>query len=53
MTKIRSVYEYESPFRVPYEIVQTWTNRTVTLQTGAVTHRINIPNIKTYGDADV
>ena len=53
MTKNRSAYKYKTPFRGPYEIVQTLTNGTVTLQTGAVTHRINIRNIKPYNDADV
>ena len=53
MTKHRSEYKYETPFRGPYEIVQTCTNWTVTLQTEAVTHRINICNIKPYNDADV
>ena len=53
MTKNGSVYKYKTPFRGPYEIVQTWTNGTVTLQTGTVTHRINIRNIKPYNYADV
>ena len=30
-----------------------WTNATVTLRTGAVTHRINISNTKPYNDASV
>ena len=42
MTKNRSAYKLKTPFRVPYEIIQTWKNGTVTLQTGAVIHRINI-----------
>ena len=49
-TKNRSAYKYETPFR---GIVQTWTNGTVTLRTGAVTHRVNIRNIKPYNDADI
>ena len=53
MTKDRSAYKYETPFRGLYGIFQTWTNRTVTLRMGAVTHRINIINSKTYNDADV
>ena len=53
MTNIRSTYKYETLFKGPYEIFQTWTNGTFALQTGAVTHRLNIRNIKTYNDADV
>ena len=46
MTQTKSVYKYKTPNRGPYEIVQTWTNGTVTLRTGAVTIIINIRNIK-------
>ena len=53
MTKTRSAYKYETMFRGPYEIFRTWTKVTVTLRTGAVTHRINIRNIKPYNDADI
>ena len=53
MTKMRSAYKYETPFRGPYEIFRTQANRTVTLQTGAFTQRINIRSIKPYNDADV
>ena len=53
MTKMRSANKYGTPFRGPYEIVQNWTNRTVTSRTGAVTHRINICNINPYNDADL
>ena len=53
MTKNRSAYTYETPFRRLYEIFQTWTNGTVTLRMGAVSHRINIRNIKPYNYADV
>ena len=52
-TKSRSAYKYETPFRGPYEVVQKCTNGTFTLRTGAVTHRVNIRNIKTYNDAIV
>ena len=48
MTRTKSAYKYETPYRGPYEIVQTWTNDTVTIRTGAVTMRINIRNIKPY-----
>ena len=53
MTKIRSAYKYEPPFRGPYEMFWPRNNGTVTLRIGAVTHRINIRNIKTYNDVDV
>ena len=53
MIKYRSACKYETPFRGLYEIVQTWKNGTVTLRMVAVTHRINIRNIKPYNDADV
>ena len=42
ITKNRSAYKYETPFRGPYEILQTWTKGTVNLPTGAVKFRINI-----------
>ena len=51
--KIRSAYKYETPFRGPFEVVQTCTNGTVTLQTGGVTNRVKTRNIKPYNDADV
>ena len=53
MTRNRSAYKYETPFRGPYENFQAWTNGTVTYQTEAVTHRINIRNIKPYSYAEV
>ena len=48
-----SAYKYKSPFRGPHEIVQMWTNRTVTLRAEAVITRINIRHIKSYRDTDV
>ena len=53
MTKMRSAYKYETLFRGPYDFFQTWKNGAVTLQTGLVTHKINIRNIKPYNDSDV
>ena len=53
MTKMRSAYKYETLFISSYENFRTWTNRTATLRTGAVTHIINIHNIKPYNDADL
>ena len=48
MTLTKSEYKYETPYRGPYEIVQTQTNGTVTLRMGAVTMRLNIRIIKPY-----
>ena len=48
MIRKHSDFKYETPFKFPYEIFQTWTNGTIILQTGAVTNRINIPRIKPY-----
>ena len=48
MIKYKSAYKYENLLKVPYEKFQTFTNRTVTLQTGAVTARIDIRQIKPY-----
>ena len=53
MTEISSAYKYETPFRCPCENFRTWTNGKVTLGTGAVTHIINIRNIKPYNDEEV
>ena len=44
----KSSYRYETPFKVPYEIVKTCTNITGTLQNGSVTSIINIIHIKPY-----
>ena len=52
-TNNRPAYKYENMFRGPYETVQTWTNSTVKLRTGAVKHRISIRNIKPYNDTGV
>ena len=53
MTNIRSAYKYKTSFSGPYNVFQAWKNGTVTLQTGVVTHRINIRNINPYNDANV
>ena len=53
MSKMRSVYQYKTLCRGHYEIFRTCTNGKFTLQTGAVTHRINICNIKPYNYVDV
>ena len=46
MSKMKSAYKYETPFRCPYEIIRTCKSGTVTLRTGTVTNRINVRNIK-------
>ena len=48
MTRTKSVFKYENPYRGPYKISQTWTNGTVTLRMGEVTTIINIRNINHY-----
>ena len=53
MALTKSAYKYETPYRVPCEIFQTWTNVTVTLRMGAVTMRLNICNIKHYNTPNV
>ena len=40
--------KYEIPFKVSYENFQTWTNRNVTIQMGAVTDRLNIRRVNPY-----
>ena len=42
MVRKNSDFKYETPFKVPYEIIQNWTNGTVTIQMRAVTDRLNI-----------
>ena len=46
MIRNKSENKYETPFKGLCEIVQAWTNITVTLQAGAVMTRINIHGIK-------
>ena len=53
LTKNKSVYKLKNLFKVPYKTVQMWTNRTVTLQMGAVKNIIRICNIKPYNDPNV
>ena len=45
-----SAYKDETPFKGLHEIIQTWTNRTATLRTGAVTTKSNICRIKPYNN---
>ena len=44
----KAAFKCETQFKVLYEIVQTWTNGKVTIQTGAVKSRIHIRRIKPY-----
>ena len=53
MVRRNQAYKYEAPFQGPYEIVQAWTNITLTIQTGAVTDRINVPHRKPYHNPDL
>ena len=48
MTRIKPAYKYETLLKGLYEIFHTWINGTSTLQTGAVTTRVNIINIRPY-----
>ena len=48
MVRVKNDFKYETSFKGPYEIVQTWTHGTATIQTGAVTDRLNIQRIKSY-----
>ena len=41
-------FKYETLFKVTYEIVQTWTNVTITLQTGVLTNIINTHHIMPF-----
>ena len=53
MVRTNQAYKYKTPFQGPYEIVQKWTNGTVTKRTSAVTARINIHRIKPYHNPDL
>ena len=48
MIRIKTLFKYENPFKGLYEIIQTWKNGSVTLQTGVVMTRVNILHIKRY-----
>ena len=48
LVRINQAYKYETLFQGTYEIFQTWTNRAVTVRTGAVTSTLNICYIKPY-----
>ena len=53
MLRKNQAYKYKTPFQGPYEIVKTWMNGTVTVQTGAVTSRLNIRRIKPYNSPEI
>ena len=48
MIRNHASFKYKTPFKGLFEMVQTWKNRTFTLQTGAITTRINISRINPY-----
>ena len=50
ITRNKSEYKYETPFKGLYEIFHTLTNKNATLLTGTVTTKINICNIRTYNN---
>ena len=53
MVRGENYVKYETPFKSPYAIVQTWTNGTVTIQTGEATDRLNISRVKPYNSSEV
>ena len=53
MVRGKKDFKYETTFKGSYEIVQTWKNRSVTIQMGAVTDRLNILRVKPYKIPDV
>ena len=53
LVRRNQAYKYEAPFQGPYKIIQTWTNRTVTIQTVPVTARLNIRRIKPYNSPEI
>ena len=53
MVRRNQAYKYETPFTGTYEIVQTWTNGTITILTGAVTSRISIRRTKPDHNPDL
>ena len=48
-----AAFKYETPFEGPYEIVQLWTSRTITIGTEAITSKINIRRMKPYNNPEV
>ena len=48
MLNNKSSYKYETLYNSPLDIIQCWTDGTVTLQMGEIQIRYNIPHIKTY-----
>ena len=43
-----ATFKYETPYKVPFDIMQFWANGTVTLQCGAIKMKHNIHRIKPY-----
>ena len=53
LVRRKQAYKYKTPFQGPYEIIQMWTNKTVTIHTDTVTARINILCIKPYNSPEI
>ena len=53
MVRRNQAYKYKTQFQGLYEIIQMWTNGTVTIQTGAVPARLNIRPLKPYNNPEV
>ena len=53
MFRRNQAYKYETLFQCQYEIIQTWTNITVTIQIGAVTSKLNALRLKPYNNTEV
>ena len=45
-------FKYEQPYTGPHEIIETFTNGTVSLKVGAVTDQVNICRIHPYKEAN-
>ena len=53
MVRRGNYFKYETQFKVPYEIVKTWTNGNITIQMGAITYKLNIRGVKPYKLSEV
>ena len=53
MFRRNQAYKYEIPFQGTYEIIQMWTNITITIQTGMVTAKLNVCRLKPYNNPEV
>ena len=53
MVRGKNDFKYETLFKVPYDIVQMWKKRTVTIKTGAVADILNIRCVNPYNSLEV